>query len=30
VPVSYTTITVAVGQQKTVSAPNNPGGNKAP
>jgi hypothetical protein len=30
VPVSYTTIIVAVGQQKTVSAPNNPAENKAP
>jgi hypothetical protein len=30
VPVSYTTIPVAAGQQKTVSALNNPGGNKAP
>ena len=30
VPVSYTTIAMAVGQQKTVSIPNNPAGNKAP
>jgi hypothetical protein len=28
VPVSYTTVTMAVGQRKTVSAPNNPGENK--
>jgi hypothetical protein len=30
VPVSYTTITMALGQQKTVSTPNNPRGSKAP